>query len=198
MRIVDSQTGRSHVEKRPLRYNEPGQPRELTFPCYRHYALLSRERTRQWLCESLQEAHTKFGFQLWAYVLMPEHVHVVVYPGEVPQRMSRFLQAVKEPVARKAIHYMICSAPEWLPRVTVRERQRLRHRFWQPGGGYDQNITRIPSLRALIDYLHANLVRRGLVASVEDREWSSTRWYAGLRPVKLEMDQDVLIELARG
>jgi REP-associated tyrosine transposase len=53
-------------------------------------------------------------------------------------------------------------------------------------------------LRAMIDYIHANPVRRGLVARAEDWEWSSARWYEGLRPVKLEMDKSVLIELARG
>ena len=112
--------------------------------------------------------------------------------------MSGFLQAVKEPVARKAIRHLKSNAPEWLARVTVRERPRLRHRFWQPGGGYDRNITSTEALRAVIEYIHANPVRRGLVARAEDWEWSSARWYAGLRPVKLEMDQDVLMELARG
>ena len=198
MRIVDPQTGRSYVEKRRVRYNEPGQPRELTFSCYRHYAFLGRDRTRVWFCEALDEARTEFAFQLWAYVVMPEHVHVLVYPGEAPQRMSRFLQAVKEPVARKAIRYLQDNAPKWLARVTVREGQRLRRRFWQPGGGYDRNITSTEALRAVIDYIHANPVRRGLVARAEDWEWSSARWYAGLRPVKLEMDQAVLAELAGG
>ena len=70
MRITNSVTGRTHIEKRRVRYNEPGQPRELTFSCYRHYAFLSRDRTRAWLCEALAEARTKFGFQLWAYVLI--------------------------------------------------------------------------------------------------------------------------------
>jgi putative transposase len=112
--------------------------------------------------------------------------------------MSRFLQAVKEPVARKAICYLQDNAPNWLARVTVREGQRLRRRFWQPGGGYDRNITRSEALRGGIDYIHANPVRRGLVARAEDWEWSSARWYAGLRPVKLEMDQAVLAELAGG
>ena len=80
----------------------------------------------------------------------------------------------------------------------MREGQRIRHRFWQPGGGYDRNITSTLALRAAIEYIHANPVRRGLVARAEDWEWSSARWYAGLRPVKLEMDPDVLVELARG
>ena len=112
--------------------------------------------------------------------------------------MSAFLQAVKEPVARKAIRHLKDHAPEWLARVTVQEGRRVRHRFWQPGGGYDRNITSTAALRAVIDYIHANPVRRGLVARAEDWEWSSARWYAGLRPVKLEMDKGVLAELARG
>ena len=129
MQIIDPITGRSHVEKRRVRYNEPGQPRELTFSCCRPYAFLGRDRTRAWLCEALDEAGAKFGFQLWAYVLMPEHVHALVYPGDVPQRMSLFLQAVKEPVARKANRYLKSNAPEWLARVTVHAGPRLRHRF---------------------------------------------------------------------
>jgi hypothetical protein len=66
------------------------------------------------------------------------------------------------------------------------------------GGGYDRNITSTEALRAVIEYIHANPVRRGLVARADDWEWSSTRWYAGLRPVKLEMDRGVLAELVRG
>jgi putative transposase len=197
MRITDPTTGRSYIEKRRVRYDEPGQPRELTFSCYRHYAFLARDRTRQWLCEALAEARARFGFQLWAYVIMPEHVHLLVYPGAAPERMSDFLRAVKEPVARKAIAHMETNAPTWLERVTVREGPRIRRRFWQPGGGYDRNITSMAALRAIIDYIHANPVRRGLVARAEDWEWSSARWYAGVSPVRLDMDRQVLVELAR-
>ena len=128
---------------------------------------------------------------------MPEHAHVLVYPGPSGRYMSRFLQAVKEPVGRRAIAHMKVNAPAWLKRITVHEGQRIRHRFWQPGGGYDRNVTSSFTLRAMIDYIHANPVRRGLVAQAEDWEWSSARWYAGMRPVKIEMDAMILDELAR-
>src|SRR5438477_10390956 len=105
MRIVDPQTGKSYVEKRRVRYNEPGQPRELTFSCYRHYAFLARERTREWFREAMETARSRLGFQLWAYVVMPEHVHLLVHPGDAADQVSQILQAVKEPVARKAISY---------------------------------------------------------------------------------------------
>jgi hypothetical protein len=48
-----------------------------------------------------------------------------------------------------------------------------------------------------MEYLHANPVRRGLVAKVENFEWSSARWYAGMRPVPIEMDAMVLEEVSR-
>lgn len=197
MRVTDPQTGRSYVAKHRRRYNEGGEPRELTFSCYQGYPLLSSDRTREWFREALEAARSKFDYQLWAYVLMPEHVHLLVAPGTAGE-MSGFLQAVKEAVARKAIAYVRATAPAWLARLTVREGRRIRHRFWQPGGGYDRNVTEAATLRSMIDYLHANPVRRGLVPRAEDWEWSSARWFAGVRPVKIEMDGQVLIELQRG
>ena len=124
MRVVDPQTGRTYVEKRRRRYNEPGQPRELTFSCYRHYPFLTRERTCEWFREAVETARSRFGFQLWAYVLMPEHVHLLTYPGEAADKISEFLQAVKEPVARKAIAYLRANAPIWLARLAVQEGKR--------------------------------------------------------------------------
>src|SRR5439155_23970537 len=53
VRIVDPMAGKSYVEKRRVRYNEPGQLRELTFSCYRHYAFLGRDRTTAWFFGAL-------------------------------------------------------------------------------------------------------------------------------------------------
>ena len=100
---------------------------------------------------------------------------------ETRRSESAFLQALKEPVARKAIRYLKSHAPDWLGGVTVvaARASRLRHRFWQPGGGDHRNITSIEVLRAVIDYIHANPVRRGLVARAEDWEWSSAALVRG-------------------
>jgi putative transposase len=126
---------------------------------------------------------------------MPEHVHLLVNPGDSVGQMPLFLQAVKEPVARQAIRYLQANSPAWLARLTVQEGKRQRRRFWQPGGGYDRNVTSSAALRAMIEYIHANPVRRGLVAKADDWEWSSAAWYSGMRPVKIAMDDQVLTEL---
>lgn len=197
MRIVDPDTGRRYLEKRRRRLAEPGQARELTFSCYRRFRFMKYERTRAWFRDALQAARVKFGFHVWAYVLMPEHLHLLVYPGGHPEQMPEFLKELKEPVARSAIQYVKANSPSWLARLRVREGNRVRHRFWQPGGGYDRNITSAAALRAMIDYIHANPVRRGLAAKAEDWEWSSARWFAGTRPVPIAMDDSIITELAR-
>src|SRR5262249_24561281 len=121
--------------------------------------------------------------------------HLLVYPMHDPEDIGPFLHFVKGSVARKAINYLRKHAPTWLPRLEVREGEVVRHRFWQPGGGYDRNVEQTRTLRAMIEYIHANPVRRGLVARPEDWEWSSARWFLGLEAV-VRMDERVLVELA--
>ena len=58
-------------------------------------------------------------------------------------------------------------------------------------------LTRTAALRSMIEYLHANPVRRGLVAKAEDWEWSSARWHAGMRPAPIAIDALALEELSR-
>ncbi len=188
MRIFDVETGKWVFRKERKRYDEIGQARELTFSCYHGYRFFERERTRRWFLEALQAARTKHLVLVWAYVIMPEHIHLLVCPKEEGPVISAFLRSLKEPIARQAIAYLGKHAPGWLDRITVAEGDRVRRRFWQPGGGYDRNVVEAATLLSMIEYIHANPVRRGLVKRPEDWEWSSARWYAGIRPVAIEMD----------
>jgi putative transposase len=142
----------------------------------RRFEFLSRDRTRRWFLEQLESARQKGSFELWAYVLMPEHVHLLIHPRGPRPKVGRIVGHIKEAVARKAIGYLESHARHWLPRITVREGERVRRRFWQPGGGYDRNVVQPSTVHQMVDYIHANPVRRGLVARAEDWEWSSARW----------------------
>jgi putative transposase len=187
MRVTNSETGRSFYSKRRKRFDAEHTPRELTFSCYRGYPFLARSRTRLWFIGALQEACTKHSVDLWAWVIMPEHVHLIVFPQKPEISIGSFQGTVKEKVARQGIQWLEQNSPRWLNRITVHEGERTRRRFWQPGGGYDRNIDSIETLLGMIDYFHLNPVRRGLVERAIDWEWSSARWYAGIRPVLLEM-----------
>jgi len=63
MRVVDPVGGGSYFEKRRRRYNEPGQPRELTFSCYRRMPFFSRERTCEWFRQALEAALQSSAFK---------------------------------------------------------------------------------------------------------------------------------------
>jgi putative transposase len=188
MRVFDLKTGKAFFRKTRRRFDETGQARELTFSCYHGYQFLNRDRTRVWFLEALEFARRKWSFDLWGYVLMPEHVHLLIYLREPELKAGKIAGEIKESVGRRAIAYIEAYAPQWLSRITTCEGQRIRRRFWQPGGDYDRNVVEPSTVHQMIDYIHANPVRRGLVASIEDWQWSSARWYGGIRPVRIEID----------
>ncbi|MBN1347540.1 MAG: transposase [Phycisphaerae bacterium] len=177
------------VRKTREAFEDPGHAHELTFTCFQGLPLLSKDRTRQWFISALQEARKKFDLELWAYVIMPEHAHVLLLPRRDDYRVGKILKAVKQPVAQRAVHHLKEHAPEWLSRLRIfRSDGRVVHRFWQQGGGYDRNIRKAGTAWKSVRYIHGNPVRRGLVARAEDWPWSSAGWYTGRERVKLAMD----------
>ena len=67
--------------------------------------------------------------------------------------------------------------------------KRVDRYFWQPGGGLDRNVSEPKAILAMIEYIHANPVRRGLAARPEEWRWSSAGWFEGknsLRPDALD------------
>lgn len=169
-------------------YNDPGHAHELTFSCYRRFPFLSRDRTCQWLVESIEAARQRLDFDVWAWVFMPDHVHLIVRPRRATHDIAAIRRCIKEPVARHAVSWLREQAPEWLSRIERRRGKRREHLFWQSGGGFDRNITETRTLLAMIDYIHENPVRRGLVERAIDWWWSSAGWYATDEPGPLQVD----------
>ena len=184
MRLPDGK-----VQKRRKSCEIPGHAHELTFCCQRRYPFLSKDRTREWFVDALDQARHKHDLELWAYIIMPEHAHVLFLPRRSPYSIARILKAIKQPVAQKAVNFLRRTAPQWLDRLTVTwPTGRVEHRFWEQGGGYDRNILDARTAWLSVKYIHNNPVRRGLVATAEEWLWSSAGWYAGERDVKLPMD----------
>jgi len=150
---------------------------------------MDKTRTRLWFIEAIDVARRRWDFDLWAYVIMPEHVHLLLLPRRINYQVATILKAIKQPVARKALAYIRSESPRWLERLKIeRPNGRLEYRFWQQGGGYDRNIHQAKTAWSVVEYIHNNPVRRGLADYPTDWEWSSARWYAGDENVRLEMD----------
>jgi len=167
-------------QKQCKRYDVPGDAHYLTFSCFRRLPLLSRDRSRNWLIEGIALGQAKSPFDLWAYVIMPEHVHLILLP-KGNTRISAVLTTIKQSVSKRALLWLKRHAPEFLDQVAdVQPNGKRHHRFWQRGGGYDRNLRSTRDIYEKIRYVHENPVRRGLVDRPADWRWSSaSAWETG-------------------
>src|SRR5438067_9143059 len=123
------------------RYNDVGHAHSLTFSCFHRQAFLSKDRSRQWLTEAVGRARERHHFRVWAYVVMPEHAHLLLWPTEGQYDISDILNSIKQSVAKRALLWVRREAAWFLSRMEDRQPNGDSHyRFWQRGGGYDRNV----------------------------------------------------------
>src|SRR5271169_5653706 len=83
-------------------YNDQGDAHELTFSRCQGYQFMKAERTCQWLAKSIKAARVNLDTDLWAFVFMPEHIHLIMQPRQPGYDIAVIRNAIKEPVARHA------------------------------------------------------------------------------------------------
>ena len=138
------------------RYQKTGDIHFITFSCYRRGPLLGSAQARDTFVITLERVRRWYGFYVTGFVVMPEHVHLLLSEPE-RSNLAVGLQMLKQNVS-----------------YTLNE--HMTNPFWQPRY-YDFNIYREPKLMEKLDYMHRNPVQRGLVPRPEDWKWSSARRY---------------------
>jgi len=171
------------------RWNWAGHAHELTFSCYLNRPFLSKERTCQYLADAINASRVKHDFDLWAYVFMPDHVHLVIHPRQEHYLIGQILRSIKQPVSRRAVEYLRRDNPDGL-KLLATGQQDEPYRFWQKGGGYDRNITKVETLLESMRYIHNNPVRKRLAQTPDEWRYSSAAdWQnAGSGPIPVDFD----------
>ncbi len=167
------------------RYEEPNHLRFLTFSCYRQLTLFQDDWAKGVFVDVLKAQRERCGFRLIAWVLMPEHVHLLLWPKLPEFPVSKVLWGLKRDVARCVVSGLREQGSALLEQM---QNPLGQHQFWQRGGGHDRNIFSEDEIREKIDYINLNPVRRGLVDLAEDWVWSSAKWYAGDRDGGVPID----------
>ncbi|HUS91135.1 MAG TPA: transposase [Phycisphaerae bacterium] len=184
------QDDKGYHRKRCKRWDEYGSAHFLTFSCFRRQAFLRRHRTCHWVVDAIDAARAKRPFELWGFVIMPDHVHILLLPHQ-GVRISRILEAIKTPVARRAVAWVRKNAPGFLERMAHHHADgSITHRFWQSGGGYDRSMRSVRDMHEKLEYLHYNPVRRGLVTQPEQWRWSSYRAWAEATDEPIPINRD--------
>jgi putative transposase len=143
----------------------------ITCSCYHRLPLLGTPSARGVFVKTLGELRHNHGFPLIGYVVMPEHVHLLI--GE-PARgtPSTVMQMLKQHVSRK---------------LRTGGGDRRTTPFWQPRF-YDFNVWSTKKKNEKLGYMHTNPVKRELVVHPKDWPWSSYSFYSRQGVCLIAMD----------
>jgi putative transposase len=177
-----------------IRFNNPGDAHFLAFRCFKNRRFLNYNPTRSYFVRALDKARRRHQFDIWAYVIMPEHVHLLIFPRMEVYSMSAILKSIKQSVARKSINWLKGNRPEILKYLET-GLEYDKYRFWQDGGGWDENVSSPGAISGMMDYIHNNPVKAGLVERPEDWYWSSVRaWvYDEEEPLRIDKESYPII-----
>jgi len=162
--------------RNPLkRYYGRGDFHFLTFSCYRRRPLLATRRARDRFVKILEQVRDGYGFRLIGYVVMPEHVHLLLSEPS-KGNPSKVLQVLKQKVSAALRQGRRKSAPGQLALAFPEGSAEEKH-FWQRRF-YDFNVWSEKKLWEKLNYTHRNPVDRKLVCHPKDWPWSSFSFYA--------------------
>lgn len=169
-------------------YPARGDAHEFTFSCYRRHPFLLNSEHKKLFFAALNEARDEHDFLVCAYVVMPEHVHVLIWPLNDEYDLPGILQSMKQGVGQKAI-FRAKRRGDADKFLEPSKSGKMQFRFWQAGGGYDRNFRTAKAIWAAIRYIHNNPVARKLVENPGDWEWSSYNAYEGVEGVPFRVDR---------
>lgn len=154
------------MPSRLKRFQSSGSDHFVTFSCYQRRPFLTSDFSRSTFLAELERLRVRHRFLVYGYVLMPEHVHLLV----------------SEPKVR-----VLGSTLDVLKCQTSKVLKGDRKQFWQTRY-YDFNVESHDKLVEKLRYLHRNPVVRGLVERPEEYRWSSfNHWATGEEmPVEVE------------
>jgi putative transposase len=133
------------------RYQQTGQSHFVTFSCYHRHPLFTTDASRRVFENALERVRRSFRLRVYGYVVMPEHIHLLVSEPE-RDTLADALKSLKQGVARRLIG-------------------NADH-FWQKRY-YDFNVRNHEQFVEKVHYIHSNPVKRGLCERPEDWPWNS-------------------------
>ena len=143
----------------------------ITNSCDHRLPLLDTPGARDCFLRIFEQTRQKYRFVVVGYVLMPEHIHLLITAPEVGTP-STVMQVLKQRTA----HALLPKRKRRDPRQRRLFGDEPRRAFWQ-ARFYDFNVWSTKKRVEKLNYMHQNPVKRGLVESPELWSWRSCRYY---------------------
>jgi putative transposase len=159
------------MPSRLKRFQKSGQTHFLTFSCYQRRPFLNAIESKSIFESALERVRLRFHLCVYGYVVMPEHVHLLISePGGAPFKPLFGLSGGESP-------WTLADAIKSLKQGVSRRLIGEADHFWQKRY-YDFNVRDHSQLMEKLRYIHRNPVKRGLCERPEDWQWSSFLHYA--------------------
>ena len=138
---------------------------------------------------ALNEARTSCGFLIFAYVIMPDHLHVITDSKQKSRVILRFINGI---IGRRVIDFLKQGNYTASLQKLRRQEDRRGHKYslWDHHANV-RVLTSEEMFMQRVNYAHQNPVRAGLVKSAEDYKYSSARMWSG-KPLP---DEPLLVDL---
>jgi REP element-mobilizing transposase RayT len=168
------------------KFNDNSYAHSITTRTYENRPYFKNDEFSRILLGELRFYSQKYGLSLIGYVIMPDHVHMLLWweKDEKPDlTVSKIVQVIKGTTARRCVDLSKSRGWEHLLQATQKDaavskshKRNLKYRLWQ-AGFYDFNVHSEEKLLEKLNYVHNNPVKAGLVSSPCDYKWSSYKKY---------------------
>ena len=163
----------------------------LTSVANKRLCVFQTARIKNLMCDALNEARTSASLLLFAYGIMPDHIHVLIGSQRKPSEVLRYVNGI---ASRRVIDFLkeggFSSSLQKLSHASGSRQHK--YSLWD----HHPNLKLVTTENGLIEkanYIHQNPVRAGLVERAEDYRWSSVRWWQGKpledEPLMMDIDQ---------
>ena len=175
------------LHRKMPRFNDTSYAHFITTRTYQNRPYFKNDEFSRMLVEELRFYSGKHGFVPTGWVIMPDHVHLLLWwdKEEKPElSVSKMMQAIKGATSRRIVDLAQARGLERMLQAThgsgpglTAHRRNLRYRVWQTGF-HDFNVHSEEKLLEKLRYMHNNPVKAGLALSPDDYRWSSHREYS--------------------
>ena len=164
----------------------------LTFGIIEWIDIFSNRQFRDMVIESLKYCRENKGLQLYVFVIMTNHMHLVAKAKE-DFKLSEIIRDFKKFTSKKIFESLISSNDprrHWIKKLFLEHGEKNKNnkyiQIWQQHNHPIQLFSN-KVIDQKIDYIHNNPVKAGFVQNPEDYLYSSARNYAMMETV-MEID----------
>ncbi|MBI3651258.1 MAG: transposase [Acidobacteria bacterium] len=173
-----------------MKSQKPNLFHYATIVTHKRVQVFRRDKTCQFLIDAIAGAREKYPFKLIGYVIMPDHLHIIVNP--LAHNIGTVMKQIKGVSAHDIIEWLRVEGHEKsLAKLKLENPQKRSHQYamWLKEF-FPVELWSLKFVQQKLQYIHNNPVRAGLCNHPAEWKWSSYRAYFPHEPgsVPIEID----------